>query len=140
MPDSIATPHPFLDTHTWPIVFLHMPEQVPDEESANYMAQINQLYARKERFVLCMTGADLPHRSPVFMNAYLQWTRDNVSQQQQYCAGAIRIESDDVQRQKYVEWAENWAQSGQAPYAYYVVATSLEAQALALTLLDRDKP
>ncbi|MBA5600005.1 MULTISPECIES: hypothetical protein [Pectobacterium] len=140
MPDSIATPHPFLDTHAWPIVFLHMPEQVPDEESANYMAQINQLYARKERFVLCMTGADLPHRSPVFMNAYLQWTRDNQSQQQQYCAGAIRIESDDVQRQKYVEWAENWAQSGQAPYAYYVVATSLEAQALALTLLDRDKP
>ncbi|WP_225181203.1 hypothetical protein [Pectobacterium aroidearum] len=140
MPDSIATPHTFLDTHAWPIVFLHMPEQVPDEESANYMAQINQLYARKERFVLCMTGANLPHRSPVFMNAYLQWTRDNVSQQQQYCAGAIRIESDDVQRQKYVEWAENWAQSGQAPYAYYVVATSLEAQALALTLLDRDKP
>ncbi|WKA63918.1 hypothetical protein [Pectobacterium aroidearum] len=140
MPDSIATPHPFLDTHAWPIVFLHMPEQVPDEESANYMAQINQLYARKERFVLCMTGADLPHRSPVFMNAYLQWTRDNLSQQQQYCAGAIRIESDDVQRQKYVEWAENWAQSGQAPYAYYVVATSLEAQALAITLLDRDKP
>ncbi|UUE34960.1 hypothetical protein [Pectobacterium aroidearum] len=140
MPDSTATPHPFLDTHAWPIVFLHMPEQVPDEESANYMAQINQLYARKERFVLCMTGADLPHRSPVFMNAYLQWTRDNLSQQQQYCAGAIRIESDDVQRQKYVEWAENWAQSGQAPYAYYVVATSLEAQALALTLLDRDKP
>ncbi|ACT12484.1 MULTISPECIES: hypothetical protein [Pectobacterium] len=140
MPDSITTPHPFLDTHAWPIVFLHMPEQVPDEKSANYMAQINQLYARKERFVLCMTGADLPHRSPVFMNAYLQWTRDNVIQQQQYCAGAIRIESDDVQRQKYVEWAENWAQSGQAPYAYYVVATSLEAQALALTLLDRDKP
>lgn len=64
MPDSIATPHPFLDTHAWPIVFLHMPEQVPDEESANYMAQINQLYARKERFVLCMTGADLPIAHP----------------------------------------------------------------------------
>ncbi|MBN3264205.1 hypothetical protein [Pectobacterium brasiliense] len=77
MPDSITTPHPFLDTDNWPVVFLHMPEQVPDDES---------------------------------------------------------------KRQKYVEWAENWAQSGQAPYAYFVVATPLEAQALAIILLGRDKP
>ncbi|MDC9818886.1 hypothetical protein ABRQ07_08340 [Pectobacterium polonicum] len=140
MPDSIATRHPFLDTHAWPIVFLHMPEQVPDNESAAYMAQITQLYAAQERVVLCMTGADLPHHSPVFMNAYLQWTRDNVNLQRQYCAGAIRIESDEAKRQKYVEWADNWAQSGQAPYAYFVVATLLEAQVLAITLLDRDQP
>ncbi|MDG0796774.1 hypothetical protein [Pectobacterium punjabense] len=140
MPDSIVTPPPFLDTHAWPIVFLHMPEQVPDDKSAAYMAQITQLYAAQERFVLCMTGADLPYHSPVFMKAYLQWTRDNVSLQQQYCAGAIRIESDEAKRQKYVEWADNWAQSEQAPYTYFVVATLPEAQALAITLLDRDQP
>ncbi|MDY4317347.1 hypothetical protein ACIPUP_18605 [Pectobacterium actinidiae] len=140
MSDFIATQPTFLDTQAWPVVFLHMPEQVSDTESAAYMAQIHQLYARQERFVLCMTGADLPHRSPVFMNAYLQWTRDNIGLQQQYCAGAIRIENDEATREKYIQWADNWAQSGQAPYAYYVVATPLEAQALAITLLDRDKP
>jgi hypothetical protein len=126
----------FIDTEAWPEVWLSMPEQVPDSQAESYMAQIQQLYARQQRFVLYMTGADLPHHSSAFMNSYLQWTRDNISQQQRYCAGAIRIEPNNLLREKYLQWAQHWVQSGQAPYGYFVVATESEAQALAITLLD----
>ncbi|PWC09769.1 hypothetical protein B4923_18820 [Brenneria roseae subsp. americana] len=137
MRNVTGTQNEFIDTQYWPLVFLHMPEQVPDEQAGDYLAQIEVLYARHQPFVLCMTGADLPHHSSVFMAAYLQWTTDNVSLQQQYCAGAIRIESDDAKREKYRQWARNWAKSGNAPYLYAVVATLPEARALAPTLLDR---
>lgn len=132
-----GTPHEFIDTQHWPLVFLHMPEQVPDEQADDYLTQIEALYARHQPFVLCMTGADLPHHSPVFMADYLQWTAGNVSQQQQYCAAAIRIESDDAKREQYRQWARNWAKTGNAPYLYLVVATLSEARALAPALLDR---
>lgn len=125
----------FIDAQAWPKVLLSMPEQVPDAQSESYMAQIHQLYARQQRFVLYMTGADLPHHSPLFMNSYLQWTRDNVDLQKQYCAGAIRIEADEAKREKYQQWAQSFAQSGQSPYGYFVVATESEADALAVTLL-----
>lgn len=130
----------FIDTEAWPEVQLSMPEQVPDSQAESYMTQVHQLYARQQRFVLYMTGADLPHHSPAFMNRYLQWTRDNISQQQRYCAGAIRIEPNNVLREKYLQWAQHWAQSGQAPYGYFVVATESEAHALAITLLDSKQP
>lgn len=136
MSESYTPALQFIDTQAWPEVRLSMPEQIPDTQAESYMAQIAELYARAQRFVLYMTGADLPHHSPVFMNRYLQWTRDNVSLQQRYCAGAIRIETDDVRREKYQQWAQNLAQSGQSPYGYFVVATEAEAHALAARLLD----
>lgn len=126
----------FIDTQAWPEVRLSMPEQIPDAQTESYMAKIAELYARQQRFVLYMTGADLPHHSPVFMNRYLQWTRDNLGLQQRYCAGAIRIEADDMRREKYQQWSQNLTQSGQAPYGYFVVATEAEARALAAKLLD----
>jgi len=136
MSESYSPVLPFIDTQFWPEVWLSMPEQIPDSQAESYMAQIEMLYARQRRFVLYMTGTDLPHHSPVFMGRYLQWTRDNVTLQQRYCAGAIRIETDDLRREKYQQWAQNLAQSGQSPYGYFVVATEAEAQALAATLLD----
>lgn len=136
MSGSYRSNPPFIDTQSWPEVWLSMPEQIPDSLAESYMAQIHQLYAKQQRFVLYMTGTDLPHHSPVFMNHYLQWTRDNVSLQQRYCAGAIRIETDEVRREKYQQWAQNLAQSGQSPYGYFVVATEAEARTLAANLLD----
>ena len=105
----------FIDTRHWPLVALHMPEQIPDERSGALMAQLEALYARAECFVLLMDGAELPRRSPCFMAAYAQWSRDHLALQQRYCLGAVRIEADARLRDEYVRKAAAWNASGHAP-------------------------
>lgn len=126
--------HPFIDTRDWPVVYLSMPDSVPDEHADASLTELVKLYARAEPFILCMSGAELPQHSPQFLSAYLRWTRDHFALQRRYCLGAIRIEADEPARLKYQRRAADWAKSGQAPYPYHVVATQEEALALAQTL------
>ncbi len=121
----------FIDARHWPLVSLHMPEQVVEEQTSGLIAQLESLYARAEPFVLLMDGVELPQHSGHFMAAYAQWSRDSFAKQQRYCLGAVRIEADEALRREYVRKAEAWNASGRAPYPYRIVATREEAEAQA---------
>src|SRR5450830_1477176 len=83
--------HQFIDIQSWPLVYLHMPAQVADQDADAALAQITALYARAERFVLVLDGAQLPRHSVRFMRAYTQWSRKNLALQKCFCAGAVRM-------------------------------------------------
>lgn len=121
----------FIDARHWPLVVLHMPEQVPDERSDALIAQLEALYARALPFVLLMDGAELPRHSARFMAAYAHWSRENHALQRRFCLGAVRIEADAARRSEYTRKAGAWNASGHAPYPYEVAATHEEACARA---------
>lgn len=118
----------FIDMRHWPLVGLHMPEQVADERAGDMIAQLESLYARAEPFVLLLEGVEFPRQSGRFMTTYAQWSRDRFVDQQRYCLGALRIETDETLRREYLRKAEAWNASGRAPYPYRVVATRAEAE------------
>lgn len=118
----------FVDTRNWPLVGLHMPARVADDQITGMIAQLEALYARAEPFVLVMEGVEFPSQSGRFMATYTQWSRDNFTAQQRYCLGAVRIEADEMCRREFTRKAEAWNASGRAPYPYQVVATRLEAE------------
>ncbi|MEJ2629891.1 MAG: hypothetical protein P8011_04550 [Acidihalobacter sp.] len=118
----------FIDMRHWPLVGLHMPEQVADERAGDMIAQLESLYARAEPFVLLMEGVEFPRQSKCFMTTYAQWSRDRFADQQRHCLGALRIEADETLRREYLRKAEAWNDSGRAPYPYRVVATHAEAE------------
>lgn len=126
----------FIDTRSWPLVYLHMPAQVPDTEADARLAQFKALYARAEPFVLVMDGEELPRHSPRFVSAYVQWSRDN-AEQQRLCAGAIRIEADGARRRVYEDKARAWDRAGHAPYPFRIAATHVEARAQAQAWLEQ---
>ncbi|AIO69294.1 hypothetical protein DM82_4188 [Burkholderia oklahomensis] len=126
----------FIDTRSWPLVYLHMPAQVPDTEADARLAQFKALYTRAEPFVLLMDGEELPRHSPRFVSAYVQWSRDNVAQQR-LCAGAIRIEADLARRCVYEEKARAWDRAEHAPYPFRIAATHIEAHAQARAWLEQ---
>ena len=126
----------FIDTGRWPLVGLHMPEEVPDERTQELIGQLESLYAQAKPFVLLMQGAELPKRSKRFMAAYSQWSRESFSKQQRYCLGAVRVEQNKALRRDYTQKAESWNASGHAPYPYRIVATHAAAEAQAHAWLD----
>lgn len=130
----------FIDMRHWPLVGLHMPEQVADERAGDMIAQLESLYARAEPFVLLMEGVEFPRQSGRFMTTYAQWSRDRFVDQQRYCLGALRIETDETLRHEYLRKAEAWNASGRAPYPYRVVATRAEAEAQARAWLAGHHP
>ncbi|MCW5263156.1 hypothetical protein D5045_24385 [Verminephrobacter eiseniae] len=121
----------FINVRDWPLVGLHMPERVPDEQADTLMAQLEALYARAEPHVLLMDGAQQPRQSARFMAAYIRWSRENFDLQQRYCLGAVRIVEDEALRRETARKANAWNASGQAPYPYRIVATRDEARAQA---------
>ena len=124
----------FIDTRSWPLVYLHMPAQVSDADANDRLAEIKALYARGERFALLLDGENIPRHSPRFVSAYMQWSRDNLTLMRQ-CVGAIRIEADATRRQSHEKQARAWNASGQAPYPFLVAATRIEAETRIQTLL-----
>ncbi|MCC4620770.1 hypothetical protein LL965_11975 [Xanthomonas cassavae CFBP 4642] len=122
---------PFVDTRDWPLVALHMPEYVPDAQADALMAQLQAVYARAERHVLLLQGAQLPRHSAHFMTLYTRWSKDSFALQQRDCLGAVRVVEDPVARGEYACQADAWNASGQAAYPYRIVATQAEALAQA---------
>ncbi|NHF68377.1 hypothetical protein FFY45_22250 [Xanthomonas hortorum] len=122
---------PFVDTRDWPLVTLHMPEHVPDAQAGALMAQLQAVYARAERHVLLLQGAQLPRQSAHFMTLYTRWSKDSFALQQRDCLGAVRVVEDPVARGEYARQADAWNASGQAAYPYRIVATQAEALAQA---------
>ncbi|MEZ0188825.1 hypothetical protein RSP795_19620 [Ralstonia solanacearum] len=131
--------HDFIDTRSWPIVYLHMPTQVADTDADDRLAEIRALYARAERFVLLMDGEELPRHSPRFVSTYVQWSRENAAQLH-HCVGAIRIEADTTLRQAHEAKARAWNGSGHAPYPFLVAAALDDAQTRARALLATSVP
>lgn len=129
----------FVDTRSWPLVYLHMPVRVHDNQATELLAEIQALYARAEPFALVMTGAELPRHSARFMSAYAQWSCDNFALQQRYCVGSVRVEADEVLRKEYMGKAQVRETSGQAIYPYCIVATNAEAEVQARTWLTERK-
>lgn len=121
----------FTDMRHWPLVGLHMPAQVADGRVGDMIEQLESLYARAEPFVLLLEGVELPRQSARFMTTYAQWSRERFGEQQRYCLGALRVETDETLRREYLRKAEAWNASGRAPYPYRVVATRAEAEAQA---------
>ncbi|WP_208605522.1 hypothetical protein [Methylobacterium tarhaniae] len=106
-----------------------MPDHVPDASSEILLNDLKALYAKQDRFVLIMTGAELPQNSPRFMADYLAWSRETVALQSRFCAGAVRVEPGPERRRTYEKQASALNQSGKSPYPYSVAA-SLEAALL----------
>ncbi|MBT1539892.1 hypothetical protein B7R78_0023380 [Ralstonia solanacearum] len=131
--------HDFIDTRSWPIVYLHMPTQVADTDADARLAEIRALYARAEPFVLLMDGEELPRHSPRFVSTYVQWSRENTAQLH-HCVGAIRIEADTALRQAHEAKARAWNGSGHAPYPFLVAAARDDAQTRARALLAAPNP
>lgn len=131
--------HDFIDTRSWPLVYLHMPTQVADTDADDRLAEIRALYARAERFVLLMDGEELPRHSPRFVSTYVQWNRENAAQLH-HCVGAIRIEADTTLRQAHEAKARAWNGSGHAPYPFLVAAALDDAQTRARALLATPAP
>ncbi|MCL9843556.1 hypothetical protein [Ralstonia solanacearum] len=131
--------HDFIDTRSWPIVYLHMPKQVADTDADDRLAEIRALYARAEPFVLLMDGEELPRHSPRFVSTYVQWSRENTAQLH-HCVGAIRIEADTALRQAHEAKARAWNGSGHAPYPFLVAAALDDAQTRAQALLAAPDP
>ncbi|KFX28854.1 hypothetical protein [Ralstonia solanacearum] len=131
--------HDFIDTRSWPIVYLHMPTQVADTDADDRLAEIRALYARAEPFVLLMDGEELPRHSPRFVSTYVQWSRENAAQLH-HCVGAIRIEADTALRQAHEAKARAWNGSGHAPYPFLVAAALDDAQTRARALLAAPDP
>ncbi|PNU02271.1 hypothetical protein [Novosphingobium guangzhouense] len=121
----------FVDTRSWPIVRLTMPEQVPDAEAQAHVEQLQAVYALDEPFVLFMAGAELPRHSPAFMQAYGAWAMASMDVQRRLCRGAVRIEPDAGLRAAYRERAAAAARANPQPYAYAIVADEVEAAELA---------
>jgi len=126
----------FIDTRHWPVVYLHMPEQVDDADAEDRLAQIKALYARGEPFALVLDGEEIPRHSPRFMSAYAQWSRDNATQMR-HCVGAIRVEADASRLLAHEEKARAWNASAHAPYPFRVVAARADADAQAAELLEQ---
>lgn len=121
----------FVDTRTWPIVRLTMPDHVPDAEAEAHVEQLQAVYALEEPFVLIMAGAELPRHSPAFMQAYGAWAMTSMEVQRRLCRGAVRIEPDEQLRAAYRERAAAAARAHPQPYAYAIVADETEASELA---------
>ena len=121
----------FVDTRTWPIVRLTMPEQVPDAEAEAHVEQLQTVYALEEPFVLFMAGAELPRHSPVFMQAYGSWAMASMEVQRRLCRGAVRIEPDAGLRKAYRDRAAAAAKANPQPYPYAIVAAEADAAELA---------
>lgn len=112
----------FVDARCWPLVDLHMPEVVPNDQAAAYLAAYAALFTRGERFALLMDGAELPHHSPTFMTGYMDWVTANHALQQRWCAGAVRLQPDPVARRQVEERMQAWRATGKAPYPTATVA------------------
>lgn len=106
----------FVETRGWPLVDLHMPEIVPDDQATDYVAAYAALFAHGEPFVLLMDGNEVPNHSPTFMTTYLEWVEANRALQQQWCAGAVRIEPDPAVRQRIDDKTRAWRAAGKALY------------------------
>ncbi|WP_029554471.1 hypothetical protein [Verminephrobacter aporrectodeae] len=130
----------FIDTRHWPLVSLHMPHRVADEQANGMIEQFESLYARAQPFVLLMDGVEFPRQSGRFMATCAQWSRDRFTEQQRYCLGAIRIEADETLRRAFTRRAQGWNASGRAPYPYRVVATRWETETQARDWLAGRSP
>jgi len=120
--------HQFIDIQFWPLVYLQMPTQIPDEHAEIALAQIVAMYSSTERFVLLLGGADIPRHSARFMQAYTQWCKKNFALQQISCVGAIRVEADANRRRAYARRWQAHQRSNQVPYPSCIVATDDEAR------------
>lgn len=121
----------FVDTQSWPIVRLTMPEHVPDGDAEAYVERLRAVYTLGKPFVLFMAGAELPRHSPAFMQAYGAWAMASMEMQRRLCRGAVRIEPDAQLRGAYRDRAAAAASTNPPPYPYEIVADEAEATALA---------
>jgi len=126
----------FIDIQSWPLVYLHMPVQVDDQDADAALAQIVALYRRSERFVLVLDGVELPRHSKRFMHAYTQWSKQNLALQRNFCAGAVRIEAEPRRRRAYVQRLQAQHRASRSPYPSRVVASAAEARLQAQIWLD----
>ena len=127
--------HQFIDIQSWPLVYLHMPAQVADQDADAALAQITALYARAESFVLVLDGAQLPRHSVRFMRAYTQWSRKNLALQKCFCAGAVRIEAEPKRRHD-AQRLQARNRATRSPYPSRIVASAAEAALQAQAWLD----
>eukprot|EP01037_Dinobryon_pediforme_P028644 gene28644-32004_t len=112
-----------------------MPAQVADQDADAALAQITALYARAERFVLVLDGAQVPRHSVRFMRAYTQWSRKNLAPQKRFCAGAVRIEVEPKRRHD-AQRLQARNRATRSPYPSRIVASAAEATLQAQAWLD----
>lgn len=122
---------PLIELDHWPLVYFRMPEQIPDHDAAQHIDMLQSVLARKQPFVLMISGAEQPRQSGEFLRRYKAWSRDCTAQLKAYCRGAVRVEPDDTKRNSLWHKAQLYMAQKMAPYPYSVVATDEEAHSQA---------
>lgn len=119
------------DLSNWPLARYRMPEHVPDAEAEARVREFDALLARGERFVLIISGPEMPKDSSRFMKAYKAWFNANKEVQRHLCAGAVRVEPDRGRQKSLALKALSLMNKVFLPYPFTVVGSTAEAEARA---------
>lgn len=119
---------PIIDDSNFPIIHFVMPEQIKDTETEQHIAAWQAILDKQQPYILIFSGAELPKNSAVFLHEYKKWNKQTRGQQEKYCCGAIRVETDEVKRKSLWRKALRYLTSSTIPYPYRVVATQQEAE------------
>ncbi|MFU8927197.1 hypothetical protein [Acinetobacter puyangensis] len=130
---------PIIDDSNFPIVNFVMPEQIKDTETEQHIAAWQAILDKQQPYVLIFSGVELPKNSAAFFREYKKWNKRTRSQQEKYCCGAVRVETDEAKRKSLWRKAFRYLTSSAIPYPYRVVATQQEAQSQATSWLKQNE-